>query len=1007
MATVTTALKAGMKTSTGPLIWVGLKAILDVPVDGLANWVKSRFTDHSAALPKTIAAANDRAWQAVGLAMAGDTLLGRIKGLFRDGDMKAVQAQIRAFVTDADTGLDGQPAGLRARACDELNRLQRAGRLGANDIYFESLDLTRFGSTAKVADDAIRAVQCIADDLKADAPHLAQVLTLAPPGGGTPLLAAAFAYFLRRQIATHAELARALTHDRLGLLSQKQQAGFANLEQALADRFDTLFETLGGWFATTDATLDAILAELQQFRDANQVATKPESPLRVSVTNEAELQRLRKLRDRLRDQPAELVDAELQSLLGDGLAAAGQFADAETAHAAAAGAAMESADTQAEADAAYKQFKDSCELKAWDAALAALNRAVAVDGKRFRPVPKHYAIDGILGAGAFGVVLKCRNTISFDDDGNEEVCAVKTFRETDLDRPLKDIFGEANMLKAVHHDGIIRVLDHGFADVDGQARPFLAMEYFPGVTLEDHLARHGKLSLADFLAVFGRIAAALHAAHTGRRVVIHRDLKPANVMVLRADGAWVVKVIDFGLAVKSAVRTTSLSVPHSLRATRDKSVAGTIKYAAPEQLGEKAFPVGPWSDVFAFGKTALEALLGTVQPTPKHWKQLPESLSDALARCVDEEFDARNPNEGRYHGFGPILAALAAGERRVVSAPVIPAPLPPATPVAPAKPASPPADTVKLAPKVEVEVVIPQVPVIPPSEPVMWRIVCPNAACVASLKFKPADAGKSGTCNKCKTRLVLPKAWGEPAVRSMQAGDKHEITLPGGVTMAFAWCPRGTFLMGSPASEEERQNDEQQHEVTLTKGFWMGIHPVTQAQYQAVMGKNPSHFKGDTLPVEQVSWDDAVAYCVALKGKTGIELRLPTEAEWEYACRAGTTTEYHSGDGEGALMAVGWFSGNGGAETHPVGQLKANEWGLHDMHGNVWDWCADWCDEGYYAKSPKEDSTGPESGSFRVSRGGSWFRNSRRCRAACRNGYAPGVRGNDLGFRLAAVPSGE
>ena len=169
MPAVTSKLKSTVKVVAEPLLSVGLKAILELPVEELASWVKSRFTDHSAALPKAIAAANDRAWQAVGLALAGDTLLGRI---FRDGDLKAVQAQIRTFVTDADTGLDGQPAGLRARACDELNRLQRAGRLGANDVQFESLDLTRFGSTAKVADDALRAVQAIADDLKADAPHL-------------------------------------------------------------------------------------------------------------------------------------------------------------------------------------------------------------------------------------------------------------------------------------------------------------------------------------------------------------------------------------------------------------------------------------------------------------------------------------------------------------------------------------------------------------------------------------------------------------------------------------------------------------------------------------------------------------------------------------------------------------------------------------------------------------------------------------------------------------------
>ena len=195
MATTLSALKSTGKVLAEPLLCAGLKAVLDVPADDLVRWVKSRFQDHSGALPLAIAAANQRAWQAVGLALAGDTLLRRITGLFHDGDLKAVQAQIRKFVTDADTGLDGVSAGLRARACDELNRLQRAGRLSADTVQLESVDLTRFASTAKVSDDAHRAVRYIADDLAAECPHLAQVLTLAPPGGGTPLLAAAFAFF--------------------------------------------------------------------------------------------------------------------------------------------------------------------------------------------------------------------------------------------------------------------------------------------------------------------------------------------------------------------------------------------------------------------------------------------------------------------------------------------------------------------------------------------------------------------------------------------------------------------------------------------------------------------------------------------------------------------------------------------------------------------------------------------------------------------------------------------
>ncbi len=1015
MAAVKTVVASGLKLCE-PLICVGLKAVLQIPegaVDAGIKWVKQRFTDHSLVLTNAVSTAHDRAWQAVALALAPDSFFSHVTNLFRDGDLKAVQKQIREFIAAADTGFEHTSAHLRANACKELERLKKDGRLATEGVELTSLDLTRFASAAKVADDAHRAIHHIAADLTADAPHLAQVLTLTPPGGGTPLLAAAFAYFLRREIATNAELARELTHDQLHLLTLKQQAGFANLELSLDSKWGELFETLGGWFATADADLADIKAKLEQLLEQHQVSKKAESPLRVSVTSEAELQRLKKLRDRLRQQPPELVDAELQTLLGDGLAAAGQYADAATAHAAAADTAKEESDRSAEEDAAYKQFKDACELKQWDAALAALNRAVALDEKRFRPVPKHYVIEAVLGAGSFGVVLKCRNTISFDDDGNELVLAVKTFREADLERPLKKVFGEAHTLKTLTHENVIRIHDHGYADADGQTRPFVAMEFVAGATLEDHLSRHGKLTVADFTAIFRQIAAALHAAHTGRRQIIHRDLKPANVMVWRDRDEWRVKVIDFGLAVRGAVRTASLSVPHSLRATREKAVTGTIKYAAPEQLGEKPYPVGPWSDVFAFGKTAMEALLGTVQPTPRHWKQLPEVLADLLARCVDEEYDAKTPDDGRFHGFAPVLAALAAAPPPAGFAPLTPATSPTRgeVGVAGASPSATEADKSKPTSPLVGEVGTRSIPGGGASEPPAAKNPATHTSPLAGEVGTRSVPGGGAVVPLVPLIGAEPKLVVSVAKPVRKAGDLLTLDLPGGLKMAFAWCPPGTFMMGSPASEKEREDEEQQHEVRLTKGFYAGVHPVTQAEWKAVMNTDPSHTKGANLPVEQVSWEGAQAFCKKVRELSGKAVRLPTEAEWEYACRGGTTTPFYWGgelngtqanvDGNqpyGIKTKGPWLE-----KTTPVANFAKkfpHPWGLTDVHGNVWEWCIDLYNLGFYARSPKEDPEGRDSQQkLRVLRGGSWYNNASRCRAARRNWDWPSARDFNYGFR--------
>ena len=234
------------------------------------------------------------------------------------------------------------------------------------------------------------------------------------------------------------------------------------------------------------------------------------------------------------------------------------------------------------------------------------------------------------------------------------------------------------------------------------------------------------------------------------------------------------------------------------------------------------------------------------------------------------------------------------------------------------------------------------------------------------------------------------------------------------IGMKLVLIPKGTFMMGSPESDVNRQKNETQHEVTISKGYYLGVCEVTQAQYEKVIGKNPSSFpvakvgnENADLPVENVSWDDAVEFCKKLSDlpeekKAGRVYRLPTEAQWEYGCRAGSKTAYAFDDEEGLLPEYGWFKRNSSDRTHTVGLLEPNAWGLYDMHGNVWEFCSD--RYGDYPKGAVSDPSGPsgpKEGSGRVFRGGSWGLGAARCRSAFRDWDAPSIRGSFLGFRVA------
>jgi formylglycine-generating enzyme required for sulfatase activity len=229
------------------------------------------------------------------------------------------------------------------------------------------------------------------------------------------------------------------------------------------------------------------------------------------------------------------------------------------------------------------------------------------------------------------------------------------------------------------------------------------------------------------------------------------------------------------------------------------------------------------------------------------------------------------------------------------------------------------------------------------------------------------------------------------------------------------WVAPGHFQMGSPVVEAGRSNDEgPQTEVTISRGFWLGIFTVTQEEWKAVaenvssLKAEPSFFRGKRLPVEQVTWEDCQKWFAELNAleesgnrlPRSFQYRLPTEAEWEFVCRAGTSTRFYFGDGDSQLADYAWYSGNSGRQTHPVGEKKPNAWGFYDMHGNVWEWCEDWYG-GPLPGGSVADPIGPVLGANRVFRGGSWGVPPSRCRSAYRVWNRPGFRDFTIGFRVA------
>jgi formylglycine-generating enzyme required for sulfatase activity len=487
--------------------------------------------------------------------------------------------------------------------------------------------------------------------------------------------------------------------------------------------------------------------------------------------------------------------------------------------------------------------------------------------------------------------------------------------------------------------------------------------------------------------------------------VQHRDVKPHNLLLVGGG----VKVGDFGLAklLQETVATASGSL--------------TPAYASPEACNNE---MSRWSDQYSLAITYCQLrgnrlpfegplaavvtghLLGEV-----HLDMIPEPERPAVARAL-----AKKPQE-RWPNCTAFVTALAASVKRAQS----------------------PDNTTRVAP-----------PVKTPRRRSLWPLVAAGVGLLGAallVLLAVLLAQRVGNAPTAKTDDGKAKA--DPAVKPGPLAKQIENMLG----MKLVLIPAGTFIMGSPKNDPEQNDNEVAHEVEITRPFYLGKYEVTKGEFAAFVRasnyktdaeqdpaggwgldaggtwiqkpeytwRKTSWEQTDRHPVVNVSWNDAVAFCEWLSVKEGKKYRLPTEAEWEYCCRAGTTTRYCTGDNPETVALAGnvvdaaargkfpkwkWAlnADDGYVFSAPVGTFIANAFGLHDMHGNVWEWCQDWYDKDYYKNSPKRDPQGPAAGDYRVLRGGSFSDWVGNCRAAHRAYYSPAYRYGYFGFRVVCVP---
>jgi formylglycine-generating enzyme required for sulfatase activity len=591
-----------------------------------------------------------------------------------------------------------------------------------------------------------------------------------------------------------------------------------------------------------------------------------------------------------------------------------------------------------------------------------------------------------LGEGGMGQVFKAKNWKL------GRVVALKVIRKVCLASPrsVRRFHREIQAVARLSHPNIVHALD---ADQDGETH-FLVMEYVEGIDLGRLMRQRGPLPIP--LACDCIRQAALGLQHVHESGLVHRDIKPHNLLL--ADN--VVKLLDLGLAL---LNETEQHEGASSGLTRQGFVVGTVDYVAPEQAMNSS-DVDIRADLYSLGCTFYYLLAGRVPfPGGEPLTKLMRHQSETAERIEKLRPDVPS-------GVADMVRRLMAKDRaeRFQS--------PAELALALAKSPQCGSPTVEICSE-------DKRPADNPRSPWRRAAILAGACLTVLLCLALVLRGRSSD-----SESSLPPA----AIASPPAA---EPTSPRDLTnslgMKLVPIPAGEFLMGSPATEPRRApNEGPPRRLTIPRPFYLGAHLVTVGQFRGFAeatgyrtdaeksggalhpGSNgafdprctwrkPGWEQTDLHPVACLSWHDAQAFCDWLSAKEDRSYRLPTEVEWEYACRAGSGSAYSFGDDAARLDDYAWFAGNSNGHAHPVGQCKPNAWGLYDMHGNLFQWCADLYDPHFFGHRPGAEKQEPARGTARVQRGGSWHTEASECRAARRIWDVPGGRRNDRGgFRV-------